>query len=477
MRVPPLWLTVLVFLGLHLILAGVVPLVEDEAYYTLWATIPSFGYYDHPPMIAWWIWLGKAVFGHTAFGVRVVSVLGFAATTVMAWRMTWLITQDRRAADIAALFLNATVMMLALGFTATPDAPSTFFWALTEWAIIEAIYAERAPLSGRWWLLAGVTAGLGVQSKFTNLFLGVGLVLWLIGSTQGRAELRRPVVWAAAGLALLMIAPLGLWNYAHGWVGLGRQFGRVEAQVFAPGYIADYVLTCIALVTPVIFWALARGVSRIPRKADVLIWLTAPLVLYMFYHATHDQVQANWLVPLYPAFAVAAALFAKGLRDRFTFLASATGLAIGALAFALAFFPGTAVFPGHNPPNETKGWTPMIGQVRALKAKTGAAWIATDAYGLTGSLTFYLPDVPVWAMTQEQRYIFRGPIPAALCNAPGLLVTTGDPSAQTLGMFTAHGAPEGLVRRAGTIALDRYVATPVQGLHGPGAPACGAPTP
>ena len=30
-------------------------LVPDEAYYWLWSRVPSAGYYDHPPMIAWWI--------------------------------------------------------------------------------------------------------------------------------------------------------------------------------------------------------------------------------------------------------------------------------------------------------------------------------------------------------------------------------------------------------------------------------------
>ncbi|MFN8994534.1 MAG: hypothetical protein ACK5X3_12855, partial [Pseudomonadota bacterium] len=47
-------------------------LVEDEAYYRLWGLFPAIGYYDHPPMVAWWIFLGQAIAGDTALGLRLV---------------------------------------------------------------------------------------------------------------------------------------------------------------------------------------------------------------------------------------------------------------------------------------------------------------------------------------------------------------------------------------------------------------------
>nr|QQZ49443.1 hypothetical protein JKL49_20970 [Phenylobacterium glaciei] len=40
---------------LRLVAARWIHLTEDEAYYRLWAQQLHFGYYDHPPMIAWWI--------------------------------------------------------------------------------------------------------------------------------------------------------------------------------------------------------------------------------------------------------------------------------------------------------------------------------------------------------------------------------------------------------------------------------------
>ncbi|MBI1219477.1 MAG: phospholipid carrier-dependent glycosyltransferase [Rhodobacteraceae bacterium] len=465
---PPLTVTLVVFAALHLWLALHLPLVADETYYALWATAPAAGYYDHPPMIAWWIWAGERLFGPTALGVRLVSVLAFAALTPLVGRMARIATGgDRRAGRIAALFVNAMALVLVLGFTATPDSPSVFFWALTLWAAMEAV-ADPAR-AGRWWLLAGLAAGLGVLSKFTNLFLWVGLVGWLVATADGRAMLRRPVVWAAAALALAVLIPYARWNLAHDGLGLTRQFGRIDSGTSAGlRWLLDYLGTSIALVTPLILMLIPGGVQRARGGARLILWLTAPLVLYMAIHAIHAQVQANWLVPLYPGLAVLAALAARERPDRATLLAAATGIAIGLGALALAFAPGAPVFPGPNTPNETKGWSPVLADLRAAMQASGARWIATDTYGLTGRFSFALPGVPVWSVVEPQRYLFRGPIPARLCAAPGLLVTLDTPQSDVLARFATHGTGLALERRAGGALLQRYTATPVQGLAGCG---------
>jgi hypothetical protein len=44
-------------------LAQIIPLDGDEAYYLTWAKDLAWGYYDHPPMIAFLIWAMKQVSG------------------------------------------------------------------------------------------------------------------------------------------------------------------------------------------------------------------------------------------------------------------------------------------------------------------------------------------------------------------------------------------------------------------------------
>ena len=36
-------------------LAAVLPITGDEAYFIWWGWKPDWGFYDHPPMIGWWL--------------------------------------------------------------------------------------------------------------------------------------------------------------------------------------------------------------------------------------------------------------------------------------------------------------------------------------------------------------------------------------------------------------------------------------
>ena len=49
----------LILLGLSLILRGLLawrlPITGDEAYFYYRGRFPDWGFYDHPPMIGWWL--------------------------------------------------------------------------------------------------------------------------------------------------------------------------------------------------------------------------------------------------------------------------------------------------------------------------------------------------------------------------------------------------------------------------------------
>ncbi len=80
---------------LRLWAAGALGLAADEAYYWLWSKNLSFGYFDHPPMVAVLIRASTAVFGDTEFGIRWLSVLLGAAASLGVWRLVWRLTPAR----------------------------------------------------------------------------------------------------------------------------------------------------------------------------------------------------------------------------------------------------------------------------------------------------------------------------------------------------------------------------------------------
>ena len=301
---------VLGFVVLHLVAAAIIPLSPDEAYYLSWSRFPAWGYYDHPPMVAWWIAAGTKLFGETPVGVRLFFVLSMAATSAALYA-TGRLLFDRRVAALSALWLNATLLVGVGGISATPDAPSVMFWALATLGFALVVRTDN----GAWWILVGMAGGLGVASKLTDLFLGLGLLLALIAAPDLRRWLKSPWLVAGAALACLVFLPVFLWNAGHDWITFTKQFGRITAGRLQPLRFPEFVATQFVLLNPLVgvFAGLAavawlRGNRNYPVGGiGTLMWTVLPLIAYMALHAFHGQVQGNWLAPVFPSLALVAA--------------------------------------------------------------------------------------------------------------------------------------------------------------------------
>ncbi|MEQ1769295.1 MAG: glycosyltransferase family 39 protein, partial [Devosia sp.] len=240
----------------RLLVGGLSGLSYDEAYYAFWSTHPAAGYLDHPPMVAWMMTIGRAVFGNTEFGVRAMTVLALALTSAAIFRTTAILA-DRRAAALAVILFNFAPG-IALGFVATPDAPSMLFWAAALWAVAEFIGSQGAS----WWLAAGLFAGLGLTSKYTDAFLPLGLFLFIIVSRERRVWLRLWQVWAGVALALAVFSPVLVWNAQRQWVSFRFQGSRTIVDGIgsaAARHIFELVSGFVVTLGPVLAAAAFAG--------------------------------------------------------------------------------------------------------------------------------------------------------------------------------------------------------------------------
>ena len=120
------------FLGLlfalNLIQGSVTELLYDEAYYWYYAQNMAWGYFDHPPMVAFMIKIGSFI-SDTEIGVRIISCLLSIGTILLLWSM---IEDERKKDNIPLFFLLLFSMPLlnAYGFLTLPDTPLLFFTTL-----------------------------------------------------------------------------------------------------------------------------------------------------------------------------------------------------------------------------------------------------------------------------------------------------------------------------------------------------------
>ncbi len=480
----PAGLAVLVGLltALKLFAAANAHFVEDEAYYRLWGLYPALGYLDHPPMIAWWISLGQALFGDTVFAVRgPVVVLGVLGSVALF--RTAAILFGPLAAGWSVLFFNTSLLVGIGGILATPDAPSVFFWGLSLWALAELTRSKNA----NWWLLVGLFAGCGLLSKYSVLFLGAGIVLWLLWVPDARRWWSSWQLWAGGLIAVLCFSPVLYWNHLHDWASFAKQFGRAGGGGYTTRYIFEFLGALAGLLNPLIAILAVMGAAGLFKKAarrdsaaSLLILTALPFLLYLIYHSLHARVQANWPAPLFPVFAMMAASFVAGLSGgqhqwqrgwrRLAGAGAVLGLAVAVIVQLHAVWPLTGQFARKDPTFQLRGW-PEIGEaVKAIADEENAAYVLTSGYGLNAQLDFLLKDsLPVLQRTERIRYVMMPDPDPVLFDRPGLYVSEKrrNRADDLENSYTSVKEVAELERRVKGVRLEKLVVYKVEGRKGP----------
>jgi 4-amino-4-deoxy-L-arabinose transferase-like glycosyltransferase len=423
------WIAALVALTLiRLAVAYALPLSPDEAYYWVWSRALAPGYLDHPPMVALWIKAGTWLAGDGAFGIRLLGPLAIAVGSVLLADAGERLFPGRRAGLVAAALLNATLLLGVGAVTMTPDTPLLFFWVLALWTLARLISDGR----GGWLLAFGLFAGLALDSKYTAVFLGVGVLLWLLAVPSARLWWRTPYPWLAGVIAGALFAPVVAWNAAHDWVSFFRQGGRTGA--WEPGraaqFLGELIGGQIGLATPLIFVILAGGVATAARRAwrnrdpawTLLAALTLPALAVFLQHALGDRVQGNWPAILYPSAALAGGGLTGRFWQRLLVPAVALGGAVTIVVYAQATIGLVALSPRVDPTAlRLAGWPTLAGEVAAIAREQGARFVAADNYGIAAELAQNLPP-DVAAVGAEERWRLFNLPRADLAGSVGLLV-------------------------------------------------------
>jgi 4-amino-4-deoxy-L-arabinose transferase-like glycosyltransferase len=414
---------------LRLVAAAWTPLTFDEAYYWMWSKHLAGGYYDHPPMVAYVIRAGTVIAGDTELGVRLVSILLALPMSFAVYQSAGILFGGRRVAATAAILLNVTLMAAVGTLIVTPDAP------LLVASSFVLFFLSKVHESGRgaWWLAVGAAVGLALLSKYTAMFFGTAILIWLISVPDLRRWFWSPWLYLGGLVALAIFSPVILWNADHHWVSFIKQLGRSEVSEFRPAFIGELIPTQVAFATPLVFILGAMGLPALLQREggalasraliNAMFWT---ITLYFFWHALHARVEANWFAPVYPAFAIAAAVAAdlprsgqvsRALADFCLRWAAPVGLLMFA---ALILQANTGVLTGFRRDATVRsigvGWPALAAEIEATRKRVDAACVLAPDYGTASWLTFYLPrGTCVVQPTQRIRWVnMAEPDPAKL---------------------------------------------------------------
>jgi hypothetical protein len=286
-----------------------------------------------------------------------------------------------------------------------------------------------------WWLVVGVAAGLGLFSKYSVLFLGLGIVLWLAAIPANRRWFASWQLWVGGALALALFAPVVLWNADHGWISFQKQFGRTVPHGFRPEKLAEMLgVQWLLLGLPLAPLAVL-GTVRAARRfrddpaAGLILATSAPFVLYLLFHSLHGGVEGNWPAPRYAGCAWAAARVVSGDGGASRFVEGARrvvvplGFALCGLLYLHAVHPLVVLPPERDPTAQMRGWDDFAAKVEAERQARGAGWIAVPSYTLTGQFTRRLGTARVIQLDERERYAHLAPPDPAMLAEPALFVT------------------------------------------------------
>ncbi len=408
--------------GLRVAFACLIDLRTDEAYYWTWSREHVLCFLDHPPMIAWFIRLGTAIFGDTNLGVRFAGILAMLVTQLLLADIARRVTRDVRAVVLAVLLPEAAVYYGLLMAKVAPDTALIPFAVAMFWALVRLAETNDA----RWWLAAGVFGGLALLSKFTAVMFVPAILAFMLVPDWRMRWLKSAYPWAAALIALALFSPVLIWNVQHDFASFRFQLVRATAShAIMARTVADYIGLQLGLVGFVLLPVTLTGLILTARRGyrtrePVAILLsTAVLVpfLYFLWKSFTLRVGDTWPMFMWPIGFAAAAINvvllpaedrpARMIRSaaRWANTAVICGLVTIVLVFLYAVACPWNLIGSNDPIGSEAGYGPVAARAQAELDKIGATWIATTDYRTYAMMRWYFKDrVPVIQINERGRF-------------------------------------------------------------------------
>ena len=304
------WVCLLSLLAFRLWFSAALPLTGDEAYFVFWGEHPAGGFYDHPPMVGWWLTALLAV-SRAEWFLRLPATL---LPLVLAWG-AWMMARPsgvERARVAAWLVLMQPVNVWNV--LITTDTPVILFSMLSMLAYFAALRCAGQPRrSLLWHVAAGALLGLAFLGKYFAALLGVAYLVHVLFIRRDAAR------WP--GFALLVMASLPApiynlwWNSSHCWVNILFNFMNRNAEAgFSFTNPTLYAVSLLYLATPWVLFALLRQHKQVCEtvrengEAGVAFWLMSIPLSVFAVMSLWRSVGLHWLVSFIPLLAVLAAI-------------------------------------------------------------------------------------------------------------------------------------------------------------------------
>jgi hypothetical protein len=271
---------------------------RDEFYYIACGRHLAWGYVDQGPVVALQARLGEVLFGDSVFAIRVFSAGAGAVAVFLTGVIAWALGGGRPAQALAMFGLIVCPQYIGTDGYLSMNSFEPVFWMT---CVLAALLILRGNSQRFWWLVFGLSAGVGLLNKPSMAFFLVALGLGLLLTPQRRALC---TWWAAAGLELMVLIALPYvhWQMQNHWPTLeflhNGQSGH-KNTILNPG---QFLLTQLLNMQPVNALIWVPGVVALLRAKTIRDgrWLGLTYVLF-FAMMLVLHAKDYYLAAIYPA--------------------------------------------------------------------------------------------------------------------------------------------------------------------------------
>lgn len=382
-----------------LFLAIYLPMTGDEALFYIWSLKPQLGYYDHPPMVAWWIYLVRQVSGEQLF-IRMPAIL---INHLIAFGLLHLckvtkIEKDR-AYFLAALYLILPVSVLNV--LITTDTPLYAFSFLASMFFLMAIFHQTEHKksydpTNLFFAISGLALGMAFLSKYFAVLLGISFFAILAFQKK----------WHSLLILMLSALPFLIlnlyWNFDNCWQNIMFNLVNRHKDYSLSWWwgLLNYLLLIIYVITPWVFWLLIKHWRRLKDFGPIFYITLIPFGLFLIL-ALGSEIGLHWLISFVPlTLVLLGQVLTNGsiliLKRYALFLTLPHILVISALIFLptsiwanYGFYKGLSTLKNLN----------EISQVAKNYAANNNAYLMADGYSFASIMSFYLKDhIPVFGI-------------------------------------------------------------------------------
>lgn len=268
-----------IFTGLH----------SDESYYWMYSQNLDWGYFDHPPMAAFLIYLGSSLIPGE-LGVRLMMVI--LSTLTLALLMSEINEKNELFFLFVFILSFPLIHSHIAGFLAIPDIPLLFFTMLF-------LVLYKSFLTKPGWLntvlLGVVIAGL-IYSKY-HAFLLIGFTL-----LSNIRLLKNRFTYIIIVVSVILLIPHFLWQIDHQFPTF--RYHLIErAKPFRLKYVFPYLAGVLAVTGPltgvIVFWKL-RKVKIESVFQRTLIFNIAGFIGLFFFMSFKNRIEMHWVAAIMP---------------------------------------------------------------------------------------------------------------------------------------------------------------------------------